>query len=260
MIEELWIYPVKSCRGIRLQKMQVDSFGPLYDREWVIVDESYRFLTQREIPELAQILTEISETHLVLKLGMREVKIPFKTSQERETQQVQVWKNALWAMDEGKEASAALSEFLGREVKLFRFQREPQRSVGLDIKAQTRFTDQFPFHVIHRSLVDGLQYKVPQQEITAESFRANIILKGPLVDEEELLNLKLNDFDLREGSPTSRCVITTLDPHSGEKRGTEPLALLAKTRRKLNKVYFGMHYVHTGTGVLHEAEVVHQGS
>jgi uncharacterized protein YcbX len=58
-IAALNVYPVKSCRGIACERAQVTVRGlaiaGVGDREWMIVDGTGRFVTQREQPRLARI-------------------------------------------------------------------------------------------------------------------------------------------------------------------------------------------------------------
>lgn len=241
---------------MQVDSFRVDEYGPLFDREWVVADESLKFITQRNFPQMAQIEPEVSSDHLALRIGEKRVVVPFESPQDRNVLEVEVWGHWLRARDEGEEAANFLSEFLGSKVRLFRFLREPQRPVGTEFISQTRFTDKFPFHIIYRSLVDDLQMQIKEQKILAESFRANVVLSGPLINEEEIKSLRLGELVLREGLPTSRCIITTLDHRSGVKQGPEPLALLSKLRRRQNKVYFGMHYVHEGNGIVHVGDAV----
>lgn len=76
-VKSLWIYPVKSCRGIELDRGQVISTGMQFDRTFsfaqlkspfpVSLDTSmsekskhrWKFMTQRDFPMLAQVKTEI---------------------------------------------------------------------------------------------------------------------------------------------------------------------------------------------------------
>ena len=56
-ISELTMYPIKSCAGIALTEAVITASGLSYagvcDREWMLVDESGLFLTQREYPRMA---------------------------------------------------------------------------------------------------------------------------------------------------------------------------------------------------------------
>ena len=44
-ITALNIYPVKSCRGIALERARIAATGFDHDREWLIVDGNGRFVT-----------------------------------------------------------------------------------------------------------------------------------------------------------------------------------------------------------------------
>jgi hypothetical protein len=66
-IAALNVYPVKSCRGIALESSPVGERGLAFDREWMIVDDDGRFVTQRDLPRLA--LIEPSLTGEALELS-----------------------------------------------------------------------------------------------------------------------------------------------------------------------------------------------
>src|ERR1700754_1817318 len=66
IITELNIYPVKSCRGIALDRARITATGFRHDREWLIVDANDRFVTQREAPRMALIVTAVTDTALTL--------------------------------------------------------------------------------------------------------------------------------------------------------------------------------------------------
>ncbi len=88
-IESIHVYPVKACRGIALDNATVMTEGIRYDREWMIVDRSGRFLTQRERPELARVMTQMDREFLSLSvLGHGRVRVPLQISG--------------WAADAGK--------------------------------------------------------------------------------------------------------------------------------------------------------------
>mgnify|MGYP001802230672 CR=1 FL=1 len=62
-VSELWIYPVKSCKGIRVKTAAVDSTGLRCDRVFCVVaaDKRGRFLSQRTCPKMALIETSLPE-------------------------------------------------------------------------------------------------------------------------------------------------------------------------------------------------------
>ena len=59
-ITDLFIYPVKSLKGISLNEAETALRGFKYDREWMITDSDYHFLTQREIEAMATITVSIT--------------------------------------------------------------------------------------------------------------------------------------------------------------------------------------------------------
>src|SRR5438105_1821895 len=73
-ISELFVYPVKSLKGIKLSSALVTDRGFKYDRRWMLIDEQNRFITQRQIPQLALFRISITERglevdHTVFKGG-----------------------------------------------------------------------------------------------------------------------------------------------------------------------------------------------
>ena len=80
-IAALFVYPVKGCRGIALSSGRVTERGLEHDREWMVVDTSGRFVTQRTEPRLASIATAISATSLTLTVpGAAPLEVPLDQS------------------------------------------------------------------------------------------------------------------------------------------------------------------------------------
>src|SRR6184192_4211461 len=98
-IASLFVYPVKSCRGIAVESSAVTERGLRHDREWMIVDAAGRFLTQRELPRLALIVPAISERSLELRApGMPHLEIPLDL--RGTVAQATVWRDTLAARDQ----------------------------------------------------------------------------------------------------------------------------------------------------------------
>ena len=60
-LSALYVYPVKSCRGVALAEAVLDHRGLIHDREFMVVDAEDRHLTQRATPALAHVATAIGE-------------------------------------------------------------------------------------------------------------------------------------------------------------------------------------------------------
>ena len=51
-VTQLWIYPIKSCKGIRVTEAVTATTGLKYDRLFMVVDGNLKFVSQRSYPKL----------------------------------------------------------------------------------------------------------------------------------------------------------------------------------------------------------------
>ena len=65
-ITGIFTYPIKSCRGIAHERAQLAATGFEDDRHWMLVRPNGRFVTQRELPRLALVGTQLTPTSLAL--------------------------------------------------------------------------------------------------------------------------------------------------------------------------------------------------
>ncbi|KAK9937243.1 hypothetical protein M0R45_014046 [Rubus argutus] len=52
-VSSIFIYPVKSCRGISVSEAPITPTGFRWDRHWLVINEKGRAYTQRVVPKLA---------------------------------------------------------------------------------------------------------------------------------------------------------------------------------------------------------------
>ena len=63
--------------------------------------------------------------------------------------------------------------------------------------------------------------------------------------------IRIGDVEFRVVKPCSRCILTTIDPQTGERDASrEPLATLQKYRAQEGGAMFGQNLVNDGNGVL----------
>ena len=104
-ITDLYIYPVKSLKGIALKEAQTAQRGLEFDREWMITDQDYNFISQREIELMSTIETDIDSYSLILTSNnQKTMKIPLDSSRSNKVRAV-VWDDLCDAFDEGDDAS-----------------------------------------------------------------------------------------------------------------------------------------------------------
>jgi len=58
-LEGIWVYPIKSCGGIRVSEWPLGPNGLLLDREWALVGDDGSVLTQKGLPKLVLIQPRI---------------------------------------------------------------------------------------------------------------------------------------------------------------------------------------------------------
>lgn len=229
-VTDIYIYPVKSLKGVRLKEAETGLRGFKYDREWMITDSDYQFLTQREIEAMATITVSIAKDFLLLQSSKgNELKINLN-AKRGESVQVSVWRDTCNAYDEGEAASYWLTDELGywqgKTLRLVRFCSDRKRPVPAKYlhgrEAESAFSDQFPYLITSwdslKKLNEGLREN-GKQEVTMSRFRPNIVVSDiASIENKTSLDLISQDgnyeFGLRK--PCKRCKITTINQDTGE--------------------------------------------
>ena len=246
-VAALHLYPVKSCRGIAVAEATVTAAGLEHDREWMVVTPQGRFLTQREEPRLALVATSLDAGALTLQGGGGRLVVPL--DRRGEQREVTVWRDRCVGLDQGEEAARWLTELLGRQVRLVRFdpaQRRPSDPAWTGgLEAQTRFSDGFAILALSLASLADLNSRLARP-LPMDRFRPNLVLDGlPPYGEDALGDLLVGELRLRRVKPCTRCRITTTDQASGTVDGDEPLATLGTYRwdAALRGVTFGQNVI-----------------
>jgi hypothetical protein len=282
----LYLYPVKSCRGLAVTSAAVDAHGLVGDRRFLVVDAEGRFLTQRVHPRMALIEPTLSEGMLTLSaLGAGSVSVavgralrPTVGDKPRPICTVTIWKDTVTADDCGDEPAAWLGDFLGLPCRLVHagaaYSRPlPARKIPPGLRSlgeggpplahslspahEVSFADGFPFLVIaEESLVDlNTRLGTP---LPMNRFRPNLVVAGAAPYAEDTWGrFRIGSVVFHGATRCGRCVIITTDQFTA-KRGPEPLRTLATYRRDAGgDVMFGRNLVHeTKTGHLAVGDAV----
>ncbi len=251
-VSELHVYPVKSLRGIALSECEVLQRGIRWDRHWMLVDASGRFLTQRQLPRMALVGTGVDGDGLTLAAaGMPALRVPLEASAEPVN--VTVWRDTVLAHDVSAEADRWLSSFLGVACRIVRFPAEASRPVDPaygQAGDETAFSDGFPLLLTGEASLADLNRRLTRP-LPMARFRPNLVVAGAApFAEDAWRRIRVGGLTLRVVKPCSRCIITTVDPARGEVDGDEPLRTLANFRQRGNKVYFGQNVIPDGGGTI----------
>ena len=114
-LSEINIYPIKSLCGISLQSSEVEERGLKYDRRWVLIDDTNRFFTQRDFPEMALIKVFVEQDGLKLQHKIKTVEplfIPFEFKHSK-TDKVVIWDDTVAAEFYDAQIDSWFSEIFG---------------------------------------------------------------------------------------------------------------------------------------------------
>jgi len=257
-LTHLLIYPIKSCAGIAVRSATVfesglSAFG-VHDREWMLVTEDGRFLTQREHPRMALIrpLPE-GDTLCVHAPGMDELKLPLAWDETAPKRTVTIWDDTVDAADCGAAAAAWFSAALGSPCRLVRFHRDVVRPTSTKwtngVPAKTHFADGYPLLLIGQASLDDLNSRLAaagRRPLPMDRFRPNLVVDGLDPCEEDFLaTLTVGGVEIRPVKPCARCPIPSIDQATGIP-GPDPLDILQTYRanpRMDGAVCFGMNCI-----------------
>lgn len=258
-ISELYIYPIKSLGGIKLDQALITDRGFEYDRRWMLIDSNNRFISQREVPAMALLNVRILNNHLqvVNNQNQTSVKIPLYTNNQQLINVI-IWDDICIAQPVSEEINRWFSDTLGLNCRLVYMPNETKRATDPHYSADgmiTSFSDGYPFLIIGQASLDDLNKRV-DTPLPINRFRPNIVFTGgsPYL-EDTMDSFSINNVDFNGVKLCARCIITTIDQHSAQK-GKEPLKTLATYRFKNNKIYFGQNLVHTGTGIINVGDEI----
>ena len=257
-IAALWRYPVKSCVGEAVDSLELGDDGwPLGDRGWGIVDATGELTWMGAHPRLALVQARTEADRLVLTSAHGRVALPLDGGA---AVGVRAWNgdrqdfDPLHAWDGGEPAARLLSEAVGVPLRLVRLSEAAQRRPMLN-----------PLHLVG----DG-SLQAWQEALTlplhgpAQRARPNVLLTGddgqaltPFV-EDLLLEARIGQVTLRLTSPCVRCVMTSVDPATGEPQppALDALTRLSSERAPGKPVQFGVYVAGSGAGVLRLGDAV----
>lgn len=237
VIRELWIYPVKSLGGVRVEQAAITSAGSLaLDREWIVVDAENRMVWQGDIPRMTLIRVELDERFLLLAMDGMLGALRMPTRHDGATVSITMYKRTFAGIDAGDVAATWLSEALGQPLRLVRMGRAAHQWDGLN-----------PVHVVSDASVTSLNEALAEQgdePVVAMNFRPNVILaNGDAFVEEQNTVLEFGAARLHLREPCVRCELPNISLVDAS-RGRQPLKIigrLSQARHTAKPASFGTY-------------------
>jgi uncharacterized protein len=244
-LQDIYIYPIKSLGGIRIEEATLEERGLQYDRRWMLVDNQGDFLSQRKHPKMALIQTLVSESGIEVFLKNQEdkkIKIPFEPLGQ-EMIPVRIWEDEVIGQVVDKNLSQWFSNILGFSCNLVVMPISTERKVSSKYAAKNEsvsFADGMPYLLIGQSSLDDLNSRL-DQPVPMDRFRPNFVFAGgKAFEEDEWDQVKMGEAIFKITKPCARCVMTTVNQSTGDK-GKEPLKTLSAYRNIGGKVLFGQN-------------------
>ncbi len=252
-LSSLIYYPIKACRGFEVTASNVERMGLENDRRMMVVTPEGNFLTQREYPRLALVTPTLKDDSLTLsapkfdslRIGIQKTGIPV---------QVNIWKSTnVHAIDQGDEAAAWFSDWLGTSVRLVHFKegfiRKVSAEYAINADDRTAFADGYPILIVSEESLQDLNSRL-DSPVPMNRFRPNLVVKGcePFA-EDAWKRIRIGGVEMALVKPCARCVVTTIDKETLEK-SKEPLKTLNAYRKHKLGAIFGMNVIPLNEGRL----------
>ncbi len=264
-ISELFIFPVKSLRGVSVREATATASGLEGDRQWGVINSDGILQTQRKNPKMACIGANLTPSGLALackETGEVDVATPAVDSPSIE---LKVWQDHC----SGQLADENVNKWLTETLK----SREKLRLVRLSSTKERRFSKPERFNIRGQFLSDAAPYLLANQaslialneRLTSQGndtvdirhFRANIVISGPEAFTEhryERVTEAEEHFALRLVDHCQRCSMITVDPDRGE---FLPKSIPFKTLSEINNMpgkpkapAFGVNSTLTNSGAV----------
>lgn len=257
-ISQLFIYPIKSLSGIALQQASLEERGFRFDRRFMLVTSDGHCLTQHRCPQMTMLQVALDDQnglrvwHRQKPGDMLEVPLPGPSAQHSPLLRVRVWDSQnIKAIAVSSKADHWFSSRLTVDCRLVYMPDSTYRAVDpayARYHEALSFADGYPFLLIGQSSLDELNARLAEP-LSILRFRPNIVVSGSKPYEEETWeHFKIGNITFYRGERCGRCVLTTLNPLTGQK-GPEPLRTLATYRQQDHKLVFGQYVLAKPTPV-----------
>lgn len=237
----LFVYPVKSLRGISVEAAAIAGGRLAGDREWLLVDGHGQFMHARDYPRMVRLRPSPVPGGLVISGDAGptlEVTAPGRAAP---VLHVQLWRRQAPVRHVSPAADAWFTRELGVTARLMAFAPDAEARLVPSYEVNASLQDATPFHLTSQESLNDLNRRMAVP-VPMNRFRPNLVVAGaePYA-EDQWHQVRVGGTRLRWIKPCTRCVLTTTDQETGERLSKEPLRTLSTYRRVGNEVVFG-HY------------------
>jgi len=241
-ITQLNIYPMKSARAVTLEQALCTPAGMEGDRRAMLCTPEGMFITQRDLPTLAQV-SVVSLGNSTIRLSAEGLEpVVALPDAERDRINVNIWKDTVSAASASAEADEALSNWFKRPVRLCFFDERSKRIASRDWTSHDTpvgFADGFQILVTTTGSLSALNEDLEKHgaaPVGMDRFRPNIVLDcdDPWA-EDSWSGIEVSGLTLEFVKPCARCIMTTQDQFSGSRSGANPMPAMGRLRMSADR-------------------------
>ena len=241
----IYVYPVKSLRGVSLHDAALDDGRLSGDRDWLLVNHAGRFMHLRDYPQMTRVKMTLVDGGIVVGAeGLPPLEIERRSAPRAtdEVVHVRLWRRSAAVTPVSGTADEWFSRAIGVPCRLMAFVPEVPALNLPSYETRSSLQDATPFHLTSEASLADLNGRMASP-IPMNRFRPNLVVRGAApYAEDHWKRLTVGDTTLEWIKPCTRCVATTTDQETGARASREPLFTLARYRRFGSEVVFG-HYL-----------------
>jgi len=250
IVSQLFIHPIKSCRGVSVQTAQCTQFGlvngHMRDRVFLVIKPDGTFITARQEQRLLLVTPSFEGNTLnvnapqmpTLRLSLDD----FENGTLSTQIVCKVWDQAVGGYDCGDEPAQWFQKYLGKSIyrlvhfregslpKICKVRTKYQKLFEDDDK--TAYADLTPYMLMAEASVEDLNKKL-ELPVGMRNFRPNIVIgdSEPYAEDKWKVLRTENGVQFRNVKPCQRCIVTTMDPDTAVRNGEDPLKTLKIYRK-----------------------------
>jgi len=237
-IESLQIYPIKSTSAIEMTEVEISDQGLYHDREFAFINSKNQIMTQRQIPELAEIKC--------LRVDREKIKLLFRAQEfEISIQNHQILNQPL----------SLFSKTMNQHFQIIDpMISELARQLGSDLRLVKRscnnhFFDDGAVLVTNSASLKSLNSSA-NQNFQMTQFRPNVVvdLEEPWV-EDSLKELQLGKINFEIQSLCHRCTVIDINQVNGQRNFSQTLKSLVSHSPKKTAT-FGVYARPRQSGII----------
>ncbi|SMY17388.1 hybrid-cluster NAD(P)-dependent oxidoreductase [Photobacterium aquimaris] len=256
-LSHIHVYPVKSIAALTQSQAWVEKQGLAFDRRFMVASDDGAMITARKYPQMVKISATLTMTGLVLQYPNKADLVLQYADFDMKDAAATVWNDNFNAYTTTVIANQWFSDIIGHSVQLLFCGQQSQR-VRPKIGHNVSFADGYPLLIISEASLAALNERSSEQHTMAQ-FRTNLVVSNTeAFAEDGWKRIRIGEVEFEAVKPCARCILTTVDPLTGEfSLLKEPSKTMATFRAdEQGEVFFGQNLVAINEGIIRAGDEI----